>query len=468
MPVADSDYPVGRVAIAGETYSFPFNFSIPLYLLSQICSPRADEDIASNAHLLLPPSLGNRKVTSDGVEFKDDMAPEFTRITYYVRVTVNAPPQAGKEKVITEATRRIRLIPHFIDEPPFDVMNSKDDFVYTRIKKLKKGGLPFHKGDLGTLTVWANQPDPLRLPPAGEHHDQHLTGMTKVHIRFDPKDVSTKPPKLSNLLTKLKVHTFYSSRHLESFLNRRYPTAQGGKVGPWGKYVTTIDLPNRCVTAATQWRKHEPSTDPAYVPLETTLSRIPTRGSHISSSDEDSSDSDAEPAMKGRGNKATVRNYARENNGGTTESARSSLRPFEPFEPAPTNSTYYTCNIPSPFTFPADKTLLPTFASCHIARQYSLSLALNVHTVGALTQMLQVRLSVPLQISVAARKGTEGESRQLPEMMITTRDAELSSLLGPRGATMGGEGASTAPAGGTAGSLPPQYESAGFAGPIED
>lgn len=478
MPFAESDYPSDRLLLAGETYNFPFQFSIPGCLLSQICTPRNGEDIAGNAHLLLPPSLGDSKVSSDGKVLRDDMAPDFTRITYYVRAIVHGPAAPNEDgAIVMDGARKIRLIPHYIDEPPFDVTNSKDDFIYTKVKQLKKGGMPFSKGRLGTLTVWVNQPKPLRLPAVGLHHDVHLTGEVKVHIRFDPANATSKPPILSSLTTNLKCHTFYSSCHLESFLNRRYPTPQGGKVGPWGKYVTTLGLPNRCMTETTPWQKHEPQSDATFCPLVVTLSRIPSRGSHVSSSDEASSDSEAEDATTRAGASASARRGTPPAHpSSAAHNLSSSSTPLPATNPSHSPSTsrhpslttttptpekpYYTCNVPSPITFPTERTYLPTFASCHIARQYSISLGLNVRTHGALTQMLRVRLSVPLQVSVAARAGTEGRTLDLPEMSGAQEEGQLRELLGPGAPGLGGQGG----VGEAGAALPPEYSEAGYAG----
>lgn len=361
MPIRESDYPQPRIAEAGRTYTFPFNFVVPDQLLPRSCSHACLSDHVHEAHLHLPPSMGR------DLPGQDNLTPEMAKVTYAIKVKiVRNRERDGQEVVLVEGSKKIHIAPAVAEEPPKSVGHADKDYVLSKTKSLKKG---MFSGKLGKITVAAAQPNALVLPPPSSTSTLPATTMTTVHLRFDPHEASSQPPRLGGLTTKIKASTFYACRP-DMEIPSHFSMVQQFE-STRGVYDTTVPLSSRCVEAVT-WEKHTPS--PAYI----------RRNSASSTSSDSCSDSSHTPDPKD-------------------------------------NKPYYTAEILVPITLPSSKTWIPTFHSCIITRSYIIDLSLTIHTPGTGVPASSVGLHLPVQIAAMgnnARRATltvEEAARELAD-----------------------------------------------------
>jgi hypothetical protein len=335
MPIRDADYPQPRIAEAGQTYKFPFNFVVPNHLLLRACSHKCNTDHVHHAHLQLPPSMGCREVS-----IQDDLAPEMSKVHYAIKVKVlRNGDHDGKDAVLIERMKKLRIVPAQAELPPMNILTGNTDFVLSETKTLRKG---MFSGKLGKITVSAEQPSAIILPSPSSNSTLPATAMATLNLRFDPQDTSSQPPRLGGLTTKIKASTFYSARPAEFLPSHHTMSTHFDMIR--GIYDTSVSLSSRCVEAVS-WTKHNAA--PAYT----------RRNSASSSSSSDCSD-DAKPG-----------------------------------------SEYYSATVLVPITLPSTKTWVPTFHSCIVSRTYTIDLNLSIHTPGNGVPASNVSLHLPIQIA---------------------------------------------------------------------
>jgi hypothetical protein len=335
MPIRDADYPQPRIAEAGQTYKFPFNFVVPNHLLLRACSHKCNTDHVHHAHLQLPPSMGCREVS-----IQDDLAPEMSKVHYAIKVKVlRNGDHDGKDAVLIERMKKLRIVPAQAELPPMNILTGNTDFVLSETKTLRKG---MFSGKLGKITVSAEQPSAIILPSPSSNSTLPATAMATLNLRFDPQDTSSQPPRLGGLTTKIKASTFYSARPAEFLPSHHTMSTHFDMIR--GIYDTSVSLSSRCVEAVS-WTKHKAA--PAYT----------RRNSASSSSSSDCSD-DAKPG-----------------------------------------SEYYSATVLVPITLPSTKTWVPTFHSCIVSRTYTIDLNLSIHTPGNGVPASNVSLHLPIQIA---------------------------------------------------------------------
>ncbi|KAF8848947.1 hypothetical protein BDZ45DRAFT_680886 [Acephala macrosclerotiorum] len=399
MPIRESDYPQPRIAEAGRTYAFPFNFAIPDRLLPRSCSHGCAADYVHEAHLHLPPTMGDRELIR-----QDDLAPEMSRVQYGIRAkVVRNKERDGQEVVLVEGLRKIHVVPAAAEEPPMSVGLADKDYVLSKTKSLKKG---MFSGKLGRITVSAAQPGALVLPSPSSSSTVPDTTMATVNLRFDPHEASSQPPRLGGLTTKIKAATYYAARPATQFPSHFNMMQQFESTR--GVYDTSVSLSSRCVEAVA-WTRHTPS--PAYM----------RRNSDSSSSSSDCSDEAHAP------------------------------------EPSPKdNKPHYTAEILVPIALPASKAWIPSFHSCILSRTYTIDMSLTIHTPGTGVPASTVTLHLPVQIA------SEGHSTRRATLTPEEAAAELADaheFFRPRVIEMPSPelvGNSVLSAG--AGELPPNYE----------
>lgn len=390
QPIDAESIPEDRLLKAGQTYSIPFTFVVPEKLLPQSCTHSPTNHKIHDLHLNLPPSLGDPLAASIGNILLDDMAPEMAVVSYAVKVRLfHGRNSSGKLKLITDITKKLRIMPASAEQRPIPFPGGlKDDYRPRKEKEIKRG--MFKGGKLGCLIMESSQPKSLRLPPlrstsSPKHnfssaYSSHppVTTMATVNLRFDPKDPSFPPPKLSTLTTKLKVATFFSSTPLSDLPARitdfHYSSAKG-------VHVETIQLSSRCVASA-QWTRHSPPSSPS-----------------------PSSPSPTSPTAPSSPSSFTSTSF--------------SLAPSSLY----TGGVFYTTQILVPVTLPSSnnttKTFVPTFHSCLVSRTYALDLYLGTQAVG--TTDLHIKL--PVQISMRGQREEEHapEYSALPPPHSSTR-----------------------------------------------
>ncbi|MCJ1323224.1 hypothetical protein MMC15_008578 [Xylographa vitiligo] len=337
QPIKEADYPENNVLKAGATYTYPFTFVVPEKLLPQSCTHSKDTERVLEAHLQLPPSLGDSMFGPDKT-LLEDLAPEMSVVSYAIRVIIlrRRRDADGKLSILLDSMKKLRIIPAVDELPALPLSGTvSDDYTIRQEKDLKKG---MFKGKLGRLTVESSQPSSLRLPYCrSDLSAAHVTTMAVVNLRFDPSDDSAKPPRLGNLVNKLKVVTFFAAIPAIDFPSRANSYIYDSQRGV---FVENINLSSRNVESV-QWVQHK------------TLER---HDSAISISDN--------------------------------------------LPSASASPTFYTAQILVPVDLPTScKTFVPTFHSCLISRVYSLSLTLSVNVPGARVSATTMHLKIPLQVS---------------------------------------------------------------------
>lgn len=369
MPIPESEYPQPRIAEAGRTYTFPFNFVIPGHLLDRACSHKGAADHVHHAHTRLLPSMGDRELAG-----KDDNCPAMAHIMYCIKVKViKQKEQKDGNELLAESLRKLNVVPASPEAPPMSIGEADTDFRMARTKVLKRG---MFSGRLGKIHVSAAQPSALILPSPSSGNTTAPTTTATVNLRFDPHESKSEPPKLGGLTTKIKSSTFYAVRP-----NTEFPT-HSSMISHFettrGVYDTTTSLSSRCVESVS-WTKHKAA--PAYT----------RRNSASSTSSSDCSDDG----------------------------------PYDPKE----GSEYYTAEIVVPITLPTSKLWIPSFHSCVTSRTYMLDLSLTIHTPGAGIPATTVNLHLPVQI---AAMGNITTREPMTAAEAASLLAEVETYLTPR------------------------------------
>ncbi|KAL8776428.1 MAG: hypothetical protein Q9213_008277 [Squamulea squamosa] len=376
QPIQETAMPESGKVEAGKTYTFPFEFAVPQQLLPKSCDHTIDNDVVRQAHLQLPPSLGDPLTSVWGKTMMDDMAPEMSVVSYSIRVrlTSGREEKTGKHIIIAEENKRVRVIPAVPEHPPLMVLDGKqDDYRLRKEKPLKRG--TFQK-KMGTLVMESTQPSSLHLPPLRSENPCPVTTMATINLRFDPASPEIQPPRLGSLVTKLKVATFFASKPMRDIPNRSTDYHYSSERGI---YVETVPLSSRCVMSVA-WVKHTPPDTP------------PRRDSTKADSPIASSASSTAPAAS---------------------------------ESYIEGQAYYTAHLVVPITLPGKvegnsnhKIFVPTFHTCLVSRVYALDFTLSCHTPGASVTVPEMHLKLPIQISAepnadARPKISEGEAQAI-------------------------------------------------------
>ncbi|TGO67491.1 hypothetical protein BOTNAR_0041g00290 [Botryotinia narcissicola] len=369
MPVREAAYPQPRIAEAGKTYIFPFNFVIPEQLLPTACSHACDADHVHMAHVQLPPSMGDRETS-----ILDDLAPEMTKIQYSINARVIKHNDFPKKQIsLIEGSKKLQIIPMVAEAPPMSISDDdKNDYQLSKTKSLRKG---VFSGKLGKITVSADQTGAIVLP--SPESSSGATSMATLKLQFEPHDSNSQPPRLGSLATKIKAISFYATKPAK-FLSSKSSMVKN--FDPARQlYQTSVPLSSRCVEQVA-WVKHLPQPD---------LSR---RASTISSSSSEYSDN-SQMSLKAQ------------------------------------DKIYYTAEILVPISLPSSKTWVPSFHSCIVSRTYSLDLALSIHTPGAGIPASTVKLCLPIQI---AAQGNRTAPLALTAEEAAAELADANEYLRPR------------------------------------
>lgn len=352
MPIAPSSYPMPRALETDKTLTLPFNFVVPERLLPTSCAHATDGDHVQDAHLQLPPSMGDPQNQS-----LDDLAPDMTKVRYTVKVKVLRKRGCDSKKVVlSEASTPLTIIPIYSEDPPLNIEHNDKDYTLSHSRTLRKG---VFAGKLGTISFSASQPS--SISPATQ-----ATTIITLHVRFDPSRPSERPPRLGSLTTKLKSETFFAIHAVSSLPTR------SSLVPPYttnrGAYSYSMTLSSRNVVAV-EWKRQESTPvytrrDSGYRSMSsactstTSLRRIERKHELDSTSVLDISD----PHIAQVGH-------------------------------------YYTATIILPITLPPSKSWLPTFHSCLVSRIYTLECSLAVHVPGVGMPASGLVLKLPLQIA---------------------------------------------------------------------
>ncbi|KAE8314365.1 hypothetical protein BDV41DRAFT_534195 [Aspergillus transmontanensis] len=337
--IGDAEYPTPRTFVPGRIYRFPFIFVVPERLPSTTCDHAKCNIHIGHAHTLLPPSLGDPMLASNGRSLLDDMSSELCRISYRIRTSLTRTSLSDKNsrETLRAVAKKVRIIPAVEEEPP---LVGGDDYCMENVKDIKTG---ITRRKRGSLMVTASQPSPLRLHPPGSQSPKHVCTTATVYLRFDPIG-DEPPPTLGSLCSKLSVSTFYTITPWTDFPSPSYVDSLGRH-----HYGTIVSLSSLCVSS-TKWTKHSGVRRSGRSAL---VDVTPTKPSPTTSSTD--------------------------------------------------RGTYYTAVVTVPVTIPPTKAVVPTFHSCLISRIYALDLSISYHTPNASLLTPSVSLRVPIQITSLPR-----------------------------------------------------------------
>ena len=130
QPIERGSLPEYNMAKAGVTYRVPFTFVVPDRLLPHICTHKVCHEGVRQAHLKLPPSLGEPMLTGEGNTLMDDLSPEMAQISYMIKVRIGKlAPSGTKLSSVQEAIKRIRIVPAREEEPPVSVNENEKAYI---------------------------------------------------------------------------------------------------------------------------------------------------------------------------------------------------------------------------------------------------------------------------------------------------------------------------------------------------
>ncbi|KAL2814567.1 hypothetical protein BDW59DRAFT_154299 [Aspergillus cavernicola] len=345
QPIQDSSYPTPRVVEPGCTYRFPFTFVVPPRLLPHVCSHSKKNAHVEDSHTLLPPSLGDPMLASDGKSLRDDMSPDMTRVTYQIRAEVIQKPVVGPAKSLKVVQKKIRIMPAVEEEPPLTVLDDDPIYRTRREKDVRRGTM---RPRQGRLVAAASQPRPLQLSSLNSKSSESVSTAATIHLRFDPVG-DEKPPSLGTVWSKLRVMTYYSVHPWEVYPNSSMVSIVG--MSGQGVYEETVPLSTMCVASA-QWTQHTSNT------------------------------------------------VVRRDSLQSTSSAESITGPSACFS----GNTYYIASLVVPINLPMGKAYVPTFHSCLISRVYMLELCVSYHTPNMNILTPTVSLKLPIQLTSSQSK----------------------------------------------------------------
>lgn len=340
QPGLEELYPEDLVLKAGVSYKFPFVFAVPEQLLPRICQHKIKNDAVRQAHLRLPPTLGDGELGARSAGNLDDIAPEMASIRYGIFAKVTEL-KMNKDDVIRSTivskARRVRVIPAIEEQPPLDVHSEEGEYLLRKERTIRKG---LFTGKTGTLVMEAEQPTALRLKSYNDPESVTATTAT-VALRFDPSDENAQPPKLGNLTSKFKVATYFACTARQTFPVKNVTMLDMTS----GVHSEQFTLSSRCMANA-EWVKQVP-------------------GKSFESDRRDSA------ASLEHGD---IPEESKRYKGGE----------------------YYTARLVVPITLPTNKAFVPTFHSCLVSRLYVLKFDLGISS-GGIAPSIEVK--VPIQVT---------------------------------------------------------------------
>lgn len=345
QPLDTESFPDPPVLEAHKSYIFPFKFVVPERLLPQSCDHEKAADLPEDAHLELPPSLGDPALALFGKGVSDDMCPDMARIVYTLRCRITSGRSSdGKLVTRADACKKVRILPTVDEAPPLRIAGGSNDYCLRKEKSIQRG--TFRK-KLGRVCIESAQPRSLQLHPSHHHQDKSsITTMTSVNVRFDPNDANFEPPKIVCISTKLKVATFYASRPIK---NQIYKSVDFSYDNYRGLFVDSCPLAERNLTNV-EWKLRLPEDNP-------------------SPSGEDPMDSHSRIPVPSR-------DYKGQN--------------------------FYTARVTVPISLPkGNRVFVPTFHNCLVSRVYAIDMCLKFEQQRATILHPVVELKLPIQISCA-------------------------------------------------------------------
>ncbi|KAF7543521.1 hypothetical protein G7Z17_g10666 [Cylindrodendrum hubeiense] len=242
MPIRASDFPNPRVFQAGRTYTIPFHFVVPHQLTLSACSHDVENPAVRDAHLRLPPTMGQW-------EF-NDQSPEMAQIEYSIRAAVFRDTADEGRNMSLEGFHLVKVLPSLPEDAPLEITAKDERYQLSKTKSIRKN---LFSAKQGKLSVSAAQPSAVMLSADGFRASESLV---HINLDFDPASASVVPPKINSVTAKLQSTTFFSNApmtHLPNMGSRiKYQSS------PCLTYSTTTAIPISPVDAVS-WEQEDVS-----------------------------------------------------------------------------------------------------------------------------------------------------------------------------------------------------------------
>ena len=293
-------------------------------------------EIVREAHLHLPPTFGDAELTRQ-LNLTDDLAPDNTSIRYGIYAKLISEEVAADEttpSVIAAQVRKVRIVPAH-SNTTFGISAEtrskmrKEKTIHSGFMYAKKSG----------LTLEAGQPPALYLPKLDSTSSSSISGVARIHMRFDPADDTCKPPKPDKLVAILQTYTLFASTTRHNF-----PVIASAHIDSSQFTHSHHRVLSRRSVAGVEWKIHND------------YNSCPP--SHIN---------------------------------GTSPSYSFIPQPSKIYR----GGLFYTTEILIPIALPSDTTFVPSFHSCMLSRIYSLELFLSMY--GGITGS-DMEVTIPVQI----------------------------------------------------------------------
>ncbi|RMZ39446.1 hypothetical protein CA14_010023 [Aspergillus flavus] len=123
---------IKRTAATHSFLSFPFTFVLPYRLLPQACDHETSNWVLKDAHVRLPPTLGDSVFLDRQQTMPDDFAPNACRVSYIVKVSI---PKAASDddsqfssRVLAAVGKEVHIIPTVDEEPPLSAQEESVEY----------------------------------------------------------------------------------------------------------------------------------------------------------------------------------------------------------------------------------------------------------------------------------------------------------------------------------------------------
>ncbi|KAJ3550324.1 hypothetical protein NM208_g48 [Fusarium decemcellulare] len=206
MPISLSVYPESRVFHGGESFSIPFEFTIPPRLGTAPCAHTFRAEGLRDLHSQAPPSTGCWE--------RDSMAPKGVKIEYAVQATLwSSSTEGSPSMAILGSKKTIQVLPCGVEHGPLVVPHMNPNYCLESSKRLRT---TLFSRATGQLTLSADQPRAIQLKYSGCGF--YPTTLT-AKVVFRPFRDNSLPPDTCNISLKLESETWFRDRPMNDFPN---------------------------------------------------------------------------------------------------------------------------------------------------------------------------------------------------------------------------------------------------------
>ncbi|KAF4462601.1 hypothetical protein FALBO_10584 [Fusarium albosuccineum] len=206
MPISPSVYPEPRAFHPGESFSIPFEFTIPARLGTAPCAHTLRAEGLRDLHSQAPPSTGCWE--------RDSMAPKGIKIEYTVQATLwSSSTEESPAMAMLGSKQPIQVLPCGVEHGPLVVPHMNPNYCLKSSKRLRTA---LFSRATGQLTLSADQPRAIQLKPSG--CGVHPTTLA-AKIVFQPFQDNSSPPDNCNISVRLESETWFRDRPMNDFPN---------------------------------------------------------------------------------------------------------------------------------------------------------------------------------------------------------------------------------------------------------